>query len=303
MNWNNIVIMIQTSLAHTIVKFIQNNKILNACAGLLVLTNYYAGAQQLPDGTIGSSAFISEIVKNSEDEKLVYFDSTSANNIYSFTIVPHIVRNVNGGTGIYNLQIQQCIANANKLFKPIGVRFIEGSVNYVSEYGYSFIQNDSFTVELLTKYNQPGVINLYLVDSIKINEALNYGFTFFPVDSTRNYIFLNKGYLSGNFLTTQLGHYMGLLSTHEFVGGLEFVDGTNCDHAGDYICDTYADPNILNLVTAECAYTGTFVDPNNEDYIPSVANVMSNSSDDCKCLFTRDQYRRMLYYVKNYRGK
>jgi hypothetical protein len=116
-----------------------------------------------------------------------------------------------------------------------------------------------------------------------------------------NYIFLNKKFFSGNYLSCMIGHFFGLLSTHEKTGGIEFVDESNCSTKGDLICDTYADPDLLNMVDKKCLYFGVFRDPKSIYFIPSVANIMSNSPGKCRCLFTKQQYRRMYFYYKKYR--
>jgi hypothetical protein len=98
-----------------------------------------------------------------------------------------------------------------------------------------------------------------------------------------------------------MGTFFGLLFTHETLGGAEYVSGSNCASTGDYICDTYADPRLMGLVDKYCHYQGTMRDSEGKFYIPSVANIMSESPDDCKCIFTDEQYRRMKYYLFNLR--
>ena len=98
-----------------------------------------------------------------------------------------------------------------------------------------------------------------------------------------------------------LGHFMGLLSTHETLGGKEYVNEANCASSGDFICDTYAYPDLYNMVIDSCKYIGTTRDDNGKYYVPSVANIMSNSLKNCKCILTPLQYRRIYYYFHKYR--
>jgi hypothetical protein len=128
-----------------------------------------------------------------------------------------------------------------------------------------------------------------------------YGFTYFPDIADSNFIYLDKNYANGNSLTTMLGHFMGLLSTHETAGGRELANENNCATSGDFICDTYADPDLFNEVIDSCQYIGTMRDDNGQYYVPSVANIMSNSPDHCKCILTPLQYRRVYYYYHKYR--
>ena len=94
---------------------------------------------------------------------------------------------------------------------------------------------------------------------------------------------------------------MGLLSTHESLGGRELASEKNCAEGGDFICDTYADPDLFDQVIDSCKYIGTMRDDNGRYFVPSVANLMSNSPDECKCILTPLQYRRIYYYFKKYR--
>ncbi len=190
---------------------------------------------------------------------------------------------------------------ANGYFKNAGIHFFIDTIEYINDYNYSFITYNNLKKELLTKYAVSNMINLFLADSIKLGDDYTYGFTYFPDVADSNFIYLNKSYARGNYLTTMLGHYMGLLSTHETAGGRELASENNCSSAGDFICDTYADPDLFNEVIDSCRYIGTMRDDNGRYYVPSVANIMSNSPDECKCILTPRQYRRIYYYYDRYR--
>ena len=45
-------------------------------------------------------------------------------------------------------------------------------------------------------------------------------------------------------LSHELGHYFDLYHTHETSFGTECPSGSNCQSAGDMVCDTPADPNL-----------------------------------------------------------
>jgi hypothetical protein len=130
-----------------------------------------------------------------------------------------------------------------------------------------------------------------------------YGFTFYPTDSLKNYIFMKKSIFHENNLVTQLGHFFGLLSTHENINTTGLANNSNCATTGDLICDTWPDPDLYGQIDDKCNYTGYATDVEKNFYTPSVANFMSNSSMKCKCIFTIQQYRRMQYYYKKYRER
>jgi len=174
-------------------------------------------------------------------------------------------------------------------------------VQYINDYHYASV-SDAGNMEDLVKTNSAErTINLYLVDFVRTDTVPCYGFTFFPDDTIRNFIFLNKDFIRGNYLVTLMGHFFGLLSTHDTLGGYEYVSENNCAESGDFLCDTWADPNLFGRVDTLCTYTAAIQDGFGQDYVPSVANLMSESRDKCKCIFTPQQYRRMLYYLKKSR--
>jgi hypothetical protein len=103
----------------------------------------------------------------------------------------------------------------------------------------------------------------------------------------------------------ELGHYFGLLHTHETANGAENVtrnngDGCwNCQTAGDLLCDTPADPDLSETANdyPSCAYTGTGTDAcNGDSYVPMIDNIMSYADKYCRDVFTSEQIERMAYY-------
>ena len=266
----------------------------------LVLIQCLASAQ-LPDGVTATQSFLNEIIRNYKDENSFSFD---LNNITTHVNVPvevHVVMNIKGFAGVNRNNINSSIALANSYFNAVGIHFFIDTIDYINDYNYSFITYNNLKKELLTKYAIVKRLNLFLVDSIQMGSSQSYGFTYFPDVPDSNFIYLDKNFLTGNSITTMLGHFMGLLSTHETLGGRELASEKNCTVSGDFICDTYADPDLFNMVVDSCKYIGTMRDDNGKYYVPSVANIMSNSLDKCKCILTPLQYRRIYYYYFKYR--
>jgi len=277
-----------------------NNKKRNILIVFLVLICRMTTAQ-LPDGVSSTQSFLDLITSNYSDENTISFDLNTINISANIPIRVHIVRNIKGLAGVTTSNIKASIVTANNYFKNAGLQFFIDSIDYVNDYNYSFITNNYLKKELLTKYTITSKINLFLVDSIYIGSQRSYGFTYFPNEADSNYIYLDKNYIDGNSLSTMLGHFMGLLSTHETLGGRELASETNCSTSGDFICDTYADPDLFNSVIDSCKYIGSNRDDSGKYYVPSVANIMSNSLPICKCILTPLQYRRIYYYYHKYR--
>jgi hypothetical protein len=212
-----------------------------------------------------------------------------------------VILDANGMANCGEEEIKESIFGLNNYFKTIHVLFSIQPVQYINDYNYASVSNNGNMDELVKTNSVEKTINLYLVESAKDDTIPCYGFTWFPEDSIRNYIFLDKNFIQGNYLITLMGHFFGLLSTHDTLGGFENVSENNCAESGDFLCDTWADPNLFMLVDTLCTYTGVLSDLYGQAYVPSVANLMSESCDRCKCIFTSQQYRRMLFCVQRYR--
>lgn len=256
---------------------------------------------QLPDGTITTKDYIDVIKSNLTNESLEIL-RTSANEIDRFlTIDVYIVNNELGEQVVTEKDINNEMAVINSAFWKIGLGFNVGKMVNIPEYVYGKKTSNDQIDEITVKYSASDRINLYLLDRVYHNNIFYYGFTYYPNEKDKNYIFLSKDLLEGNYLITLMGHYFGLLSTHDTISGKEKVNEDNCLSAGDLICDTYADPGLFENVTDSCIYENPKRDPEGEYYIPTVANYMSESLDKCKCQFTTDQYKRMSFYLINYR--
>lgn len=112
--------------------------------------------------------------------------------------------------------------------------------------------------------------------------------------------------INGNLAETgvishEMGHCLGLYHTHETSFGQECADGSNCNYAGDRICDTPADPGLSGKVNADCIiFTSLGLDPcNNDNYSPDPGSIMSYSQPQCLHDFTHGQGTRMYIVTTN----
>lgn len=156
-------------------------------------------------------------------------------------------------------------------------------------YNYKKSQQD----ELLESLYDSSVINLYIFPSVETTkDVLGYTYINGP-----NAIFMSySGFINRSTLTHEIGHKLGLLHTHAF--GDELVDGSNCDVAGDRICDTPADPQLSGKVES-CGYVGNDLDLNGNHYNPDVSNIMSYSLTNCRTNFTYGQIEVMKNVIAN----
>ena len=140
------------------------------------------------------------------------------------------------------------------------------------------------------------------------------GYTYLPGPFSPDLIVMDDGLLTSTTLTHEMGHYFGLLHTHgsSNCGSAanatnELVDGSNCQTAGDYVCDTPADPGLLGAgcsafqVDASCNYIGTARDSRGMAFSPDVNNIMSYSRSSCRTRLSAGQYSRINATFKQYR--
>lgn len=71
----------------------------------------------------------------------------------------------------------------------------------------------------------------------------------------------------------EMGHYFDLLHTHETKFGVECPSGNNCSTAADLLCDTPADPellddNLISRVNADCSSDNSATAPAKCDDTP-----------------------------------
>jgi hypothetical protein len=264
---------------------------------------------QYPCSTVATQSQIEEL-------REFYYDAylsveNKRDTVYSVPIKFHIVRNDTGYSIIDEVTIEKVLDTLNYYFINASIQFEQcGAVN--------FIDNSSLTTfdapqeeNLLIKNNEkPRVINMYFADSVILNNVLLCGFAYLPTGDDPKRIYINNVCaLSGNTISHEMGHMFSMLHTHgptDFESSNELVDGSNCQTAGDELCDTPADPNLAGKVQYDmfnggCKYTSNVVDAKGQPYNPLLDNIMSYTLPNCAENFTDGQYGRIfnsLFYHK-----
>lgn len=199
----------------------------------------------------------------------------------STTYVPvkfHLVAKNDGqGRLPYRLVLDQ-LCELNEDFAPLDIQFfISENVNYLDNTG---IYNDHFAAQnLMNLYREPSAINVYIIQDIDPSDAAARGYYSPSLDWI---VIENQEIGSGRSLTHEVGHFFSLL--HPFHGwdndpyspekhGIpapseaplgvptEKMDGSNCDEAGDLLCDTPAD-FAFNYPWPDCQFDAEVLDPN-----------------------------------------
>jgi len=214
--------------------------------------------------------------------------------------VPLTIHFVRGNSASYSVNVNvlaRHIKKANEVFSEAGIEFYMCSYpNLVTEFStYNFYNSDG----LHDRFGVPNTLNIYYVE--RIEEFGTQAFAKLPDErDPSNSMIVMDGFQDEGIFIHELGHYFGLLHTHETINGIEWVNGQNCSTAGDGICDTPADPNLLNVNFFGCTFSGRLLDQNGEPYKPSTSNFMSYTKSHCRKDFTPTQYSIMRYFAENF---
>jgi hypothetical protein len=224
-----------------------------------------------------------------------------------FSVVVHMVRDTFGNIGVTEADVENAIDSLNFYFAPICASFKICEFRVIDNYQYSIPLNMNEWEEMQVKYHQNNRINLYLVDLVTWSEDI-CGFATFEgiAEMESGGILLNKFCSTTNFkgLPHLMGHFFGLYHTSRG-GGTELVDGSNCETAGDEICDTPSDPyvlseNLLDYINPDnCRFIFPGVDANGNFYLTHTSNIMSFYPQSCQCGFTHGQFTRMAEFYLN----
>jgi hypothetical protein len=214
----------------------------------------------------------------------------------TFAIVIHVVLNKNGQLGIDTSNLKNDVLSMNAAFKPIGVNF--KLVQILTIPNYRYLQAfETFRTEMENQFLLEDRINFFYVDSILEPKGSGLASVGCINSPKTGGIWVQKG---ANPLVHEMGHYWGL--KHTFNGsGNENVDGSNCETAGDFVCDTPADPYIHespsimeSYVNDDCIFIFEGKDSKGQFYNPNLSNIMSYYSCGGCSTFTHGQYLRMI---------
>lgn len=207
-----------------------------------------------------------------------------------FNLMVHIVVDSTRQLGVNIEDFKDAVKACNRYFEPICVSFGVCEVDTIYNYNFDSLATDREIDEKTGIFQKANRLNVYIITELLDEKVCGLG-----GGST---IHLQKNCLGS--LTHEMGHVWGL--AHTFEGnGIENVDGSNCETAGDGICDTPADPfdpeNETEIYNVGCEFTWLGLDSKGQFYQPDMGNIMSYYG--CDCGFTREQYLRMAGLIKN----
>lgn len=222
-----------------------------------------------------------------------------------FLVVVHVVKaDSTGRLGIDTNSIKSVVAALNPLFAPIAASFEICEFRYIDNFKFDTLdKRTNERNEIINLYQVPRRINIFYVDSLihTTGSSIAGDASLGGIADNRDGIMMVKRFNSLGVLGHEMGHYFNLLHTFEG-NGTEHADGSNCETAGDQVCDTPADPYqeaMPALYHSGCKFIYEGRDAHKDFYDPNISNMMSYYSCGCN-EFTHGQYTRMgNYYLAN----
>lgn len=234
------------------------------------------------------------------------------NGKYNVPVIYHIIRRSNGTGGANVADLDEALDTVNARYAPVDLQFYRClEPNYIDNDGlFAIVKSDSMpTLNMISTNNNDNALNIYFCNYVVNADSSSLcGLANFPWNAGRWILMDNGCALNGSTLSHEIGHYFGLLHTHETSNGAEHVTRNsgdacyNCTTAGDGLCDTEADPELGSAnLSASCNYTGTTLDtctiPDPDiftAYNPDPTNLMSYSLKECRDFFSPGQYAIIL---------
>ncbi len=260
-----------------------------------VLLFPYIITSQVPVYTCGNSAYLEPLpTKRLEENKLVSISPRT--NVVYVPVKLHLVAKTDGTGRLSDKEAFRSLCLLNDDFIGANIQF------YLKDGTFNYINNT-------TIYNNPTLpASIFLLQNEKDDKAINIIVSEVarPSDTDDNsiiagfyspgndWVVMRKDAMNKWAFPHELGHYFSLMHTHlgwdsepydsEIHGipapaispdGLptEKVDRSNCETAGDRICDTPADYN--GITTFSCTYEGGALDPDSVLIDPDEHNYMS----------------------------
>jgi hypothetical protein len=200
------------------------------------------------------------------------------------------VRNTNGTNAFPEPDTDEIIKELNTYFSPHDIYINKLGKDYINRTEFLTVGIDGNKIDpaLFQVQNNRNAINFYIVDDFELDGLAGAAES---VLSTN--LAIKNEWAESIIAVHEVGHCLHLYHTHETKYGVEEIprdlrDGANCKTAGDFLCDTPADPKLTDeKVDSNCNYIF------NDDYEPLTNNIMSAAPLHCRDSFTDGQIGRM----------
>jgi hypothetical protein len=288
-------------------------------AALFVLPVFVTA--QYPCGTVETEEMMDRLRQN---KKYFAAHPDIMNKDGQITYVPtkfHLIAKSDGSNRISEPRVLDFLCHLNEAYADQDIQF------YIY-YGFNYINNNiaydnpGQSPLIIQSERDPKAMNIYIGQNADTEGGI--GTTLGYYDPGFDIMVIKKSEIDGSSDTGphEVGHYLSL--AHPFRGwdctswneddhGLpvssmqapcnaniqvELADGSNCETAGDLICDTPADYN-LGFGWPNCNYTGPCLDPNGDPVDPQEDNYMGYFLNCNEYIFTPTQKALMAADLAN----
>lgn len=234
----------------------------------------------------------------------------------------HLVAASNGNGRIQEEDVLRQVANINNTYADQEVIFYIDTLKYMdNDAVFNTPASTAATIQMRLREDKNSV-NVYICNTAD-NGGGGPGVTLAYYDPSEDWIVSKKGQINAvsSTLAHEVGHYFSLPHPHsgwdckpyttddytnpvnvDFTkpcdggGGsalIELQNGSNCNSAGDHICDTPPDYNLGLLYQNDCDPNTSIRDKNNQVITPMVNNVMGYYTQCASYEFTQTQKNLM----------
>jgi len=225
----------------------------------------------------------------------------------------HLVAKTNGVGRARVETALKVLCELNELYLDSGIQF------YLTFEGINFIDHDGIFDEshlienemAMVNEKKDSCINIFILNSVGAGNVVAL------YDNQQDWVVLQKSVFTqgDKTLAHEIGHFFALFHPHFGWDGqawdlnihgnpspeiasngqtpTEKVNGSNCNTAGDFLCDTPPDYNFGITWQQSCNYDGEAQDPNGEVVNPDETLIMSYFSDSCRNSFSTLQIEIM----------
>ena len=243
-----------------------------------------------------------------------------ANSRNAITYIPiqfHLITRNNGTGGIQVTNMLDQLCRLNEQFGAFDIIFYQADEpNVIANdviYDNHTLTSGQFTMR---QRRNREALNIWVTNDASPAGGPEIGTVLGYFDPTNDWVVIRKNQISGsnNTLAHEVGHFFSLFHPHlgwdsepysiqthgmqvgtKSPGGrdTELMDKSNCETAGDMICDTDPDYNFA-LTWNDCTFNVDVQDPNGDLVDPDETLLMSYFSDECTSKFTETQVEMMI---------
>lgn len=238
------------------------------------------------------------------------------------TYVPikfHLIAKLDGSFRVDESNVFEALCYLNNAYIDQGIQF------YIYQ-GFDYINNDvawdfpEDNLFLMNSRKEARAVNIYIGNKAETPDDPSPGTTLAYYNPGYDWIVCKRSEVNGgsSTLAHELGHFFSLLHTFngwecspwddEIHGNpvssttapcpsledgdpvdVELADGSNCETAGDFLCDTPADYNFGLFDNGDCIYNYNCMDPSGNSMDPMENNFMSYFGNCASYVFTEEQ--------------